>query len=104
MACAEYGRSLIANLTLPLALHRLKRAKAYGASPEGSCLGRVKLKAKFCPELLELDMTQVFGEHICRVVCTINEEDFDSSIFNDLAYVVIADLDVLHLRRHDRIL
>ena len=28
MACAEYGRSLIAISTLPLALHRLKRAEA----------------------------------------------------------------------------
>ena len=57
-------------------------------------LWRVKLKPKHVPEFQELNMTQVFSEHVCRVVISIDEWQVDNFALYNLSNVVIADVDV----------
>ena len=40
-------------------------------------------------------MTKVLGKHICRVVCTIDEEDFDVSLCYDFPDVVVPNINML---------
>ncbi|KAH9916220.1 uncharacterized protein B0H18DRAFT_885024 [Fomitopsis serialis] len=42
----------------------------------------VESKSEHASELLELDTAQVFGEEVCRIIVSANEEDFDLSFFN----------------------
>ena len=55
----------------------------------------MKLQSKHHPEFQEFDMPQVLGEHVCRVVISINIEDFNVLLFDHFTNVVVPNIDVL---------
>ena len=63
----------------------------------------MKFQAEHGSELEELHRTQVFSQQICGIVITIDEVDFCQAAVDDLAYVVIPDIDVLRSLFSDRI-
>ena len=63
----------------------------------------MKFQAEHSSKLKELDGPQVFRQQICGVVITIDEVDFCQAVVNDLANVVIPDIDVLRSLFSDRI-
>ena len=44
---------------------------------------------------MELDVSQVLGEHVSRVVIAVDEEDFDVSLCYDLPDVVVPNINML---------
>ena len=63
----------------------------------------MKFQAEHGSKLKELHRTQVFSQQICGIVITIDEVDFSQATVNDLAYVMIPDVDVLQSLFSDRI-
>ena len=57
----------------------------------------MKLQSKHQPEFQEFDMPQVLGEHVCRVVISINIEDFNVLLFDHFTNVVVPNIDVFGL-------
>ena len=55
----------------------------------------MKFQAKHGSKLEELHRTQVFCQQIRGIVITIDEVDFSQAVINDLANIVIPDIDVL---------
>ena len=63
----------------------------------------MKFQAEHGSKLEELHRTQVFGQQIHRIVITIDEIDFCQATVNDLANVVVPDVDVLRSLFSDRV-
>ena len=63
----------------------------------------MKFQAEHGSELKELHRTQVLCQQVCRIIVTINEVDFCQAAVNDLANVVVPDVDVLRSLFSDRI-
>ena len=63
----------------------------------------MKFQAEHGSKLKELHRTQVFSQQIRGIVITINEVDFCQAAVNDLANVVIPDVDVLQSLFSDQI-
>ena len=63
----------------------------------------MKFQAEHGSKLKELHRTQVLSQQICGIVITIDEVDFCQAAVNDLANVMIPDIDVLRLFFCDRI-
>ena len=63
----------------------------------------MKFQAEHGPKLKELDGSQVLCQQIRRIVITIDEVDFCQAAVDDLANVVIPDIDVLRLLFSDRV-
>ena len=63
----------------------------------------MKFQAEHGSKLEELHRTQVFSQQIRGIIITIDEVDFCQATVNDLANVVIPDIDVLRLLFSDRI-
>ena len=55
----------------------------------------MKLQSKHQPEFQEVDMPQVLGEHVCRVVIYINIEDFNVLLFDHFTNVVVPNINML---------
>ena len=55
----------------------------------------MKFQAEHGSKLKELHRTQVLSQQIRGIVITIDEVDFCQAVVNDLAYVVVPDIDVL---------
>ena len=55
----------------------------------------MKFQAEHGSKLKELHRTQVLSQQICGIIITIDEVDFGQAAVNDLANVVIPDIDVL---------
>ena len=55
----------------------------------------MKFQAEHGSKLKELDGSQVFHQQIRGIVITIDEVDFSQAVINDLANIVIPDIDVL---------
>ena len=63
----------------------------------------MKLQAEHGSKLEELHRTQVLRQQIRGIVITIDEVDFCQAAVNDLANIVIPDIDVLRSLFSDRI-
>ena len=63
----------------------------------------MKFQAEHGSKLKELHGTQVFGQQIRGIVITIDEVDFCQAAVNDLANIVIPDIDVLRSLFSDRV-
>ena len=63
----------------------------------------MKFQAEHGSKLKELHRTQVLSQKIRRIVITIDEVDFCQAAVNDLANVMIPDIDVLRSLFNDRI-
>ena len=63
----------------------------------------MKFQAEHGSKLKELHRTQVLSQQIRRIVITIDEVDFCQAAVNDLANVVVPDIDVLRSLFSDRI-
>ena len=63
----------------------------------------MKFQAEHGSKLKELHRTQVLSQQICGIVITINEVDFCQATVNDLANIVIPDINVLRSLFSDRI-
>ena len=63
----------------------------------------MKFQAEHGSKLKELHRTQVLSQQICGIVITIDEVNFCQAAVNDLANVVIPDIDVLRSLFSDRI-
>ena len=63
----------------------------------------MKFQAEHGSKLEELHRTQVLGQQIRGIIITIDEVDFCQAAVNDLANVVIPDIDVLRSLFSDRI-
>ena len=48
-------------------------------------------------------MSEVLGEHVCGIVVSVDVEDFDKLALNDLADVVVANVNVLGTTLRDRV-
>ena len=72
--------------TLPLAEY------SYIASSSGT--RRVELKPELLPELQEQDMSEVLGEHVCRIFLALDIEDLHFTSGDLLSDVVIPNVDV----------
>ena len=55
----------------------------------------MKFQAKHGSKLKEFDRSQVLCQQICGIVITINEVNFCQAMVNDLANIVIPDINVL---------
>ena len=55
----------------------------------------MKFQAEHGSKLKELHRTQVFSQQIRGIIITIDEVNFRQAAVNNLAYVVIPDVDVL---------
>ena len=55
----------------------------------------MKFQAKHGSKLEELHRTQVLSQQIRGIIITIDEVDFCQAAVNDLANIVIPDIDVL---------
>ena len=63
----------------------------------------MKLQAEHGSKLEELHRTQVLCQQIHGIIITIDEVDFRQAAVNDLAYVVVPDIDVLRSLFSDRV-
>ena len=63
----------------------------------------MKFQAEHCSKLKELYRTQVLSQQIRGIIITIDEVDFCQAAVNDLANVVVPDIDVLRSLFSDRI-
>ena len=63
----------------------------------------MEFQAEHGSKLKELDGSQVFRQQIHGIVITIDEVDFCQAAVNDLANIVIPDIDVLRSLFSDRI-
>ena len=63
----------------------------------------MKFQAEHGSKLKELHRTQVLSQQICGIVITIDEVDFCQAAVNDLANVVVPDIDVLRSLFSDQI-
>ena len=63
----------------------------------------MKFQAKHSSKLKELNGSQVFRQQIHRIVITIDEVNFCQAAVNDLANVVIPDINVLRSLFSDRV-
>ena len=63
----------------------------------------MKFQAEHGSKLEELHRTQVFSQQIRGIVITIDEVDFCQAAVNDLANVVVPDVDVLRSLFSDRV-
>ena len=63
----------------------------------------MKFQAEHSSKLKELHRTQVFSQQIRGIVITIDEVNFCQAVVNDLANVVVPDVDVLRSLFSDRI-
>ena len=63
----------------------------------------MKFQAEHGSKLKELYRTQVLSQQICRIVVTIDEVDFCQAAVNDLANIMVPDIDVLRSLFSDRI-
>ena len=63
----------------------------------------MKFQAEHGSKLKELHRTQVLSQQICGIIITINEVDFCQATVNDLANIVIPDINVLRSLFSDRI-
>ena len=63
----------------------------------------MKFQAEHGSKLKELHRTQVLGQQICGIIITIDEVDFSQAAVNDLANIVVPDVDVLRSLFSDRI-
>ena len=55
----------------------------------------MEFQAEHGSKLKELDGSQVFCQQIRRIIITIDEVNFCQAMVNDLANVVVPDIDVL---------
>ena len=53
------------------------------------------MKTVFWTELEKLDGSQVFGEEVCRIFISVDEEDFCELSLNYFPNVMIADVNML---------
>ena len=83
---AASGTSRAGRSTLPLAEY------SYIASSSGT--RRVELKPELLPELQEQDMSEVLGEHVCRIFLALDIEDLHFASGDLLSDVVIPNVDV----------
>ena len=63
----------------------------------------MKFQAEHGPKLKELHRTQVLSQQIRGIVITIEEVDFCQAVVNDLANVVVPDIDVLRSLFSDQV-
>ena len=63
----------------------------------------MEFQAEHGSKLKELHRTQVFSQQIRGIVITIDEVDFCQAAVNDLANIVVPDVDVLRSFFSDRI-
>ena len=63
----------------------------------------MKFQAEHGSKLEELHRTQVLSQQIHGIIITIDEVDFSQATVNDLANVVVPDIDVLRSLFSDRI-
>ena len=63
----------------------------------------MKFQAEHGSKLEELHRAQVFSQQIRGIVITINEVNFGQATVNDLANIVIPDIDVLRSLFSDRV-
>ena len=63
----------------------------------------MKFQAEHGSKLEELHGTQVLSQQIRGIIITIDEVDLCQAAVNDLAYVVVPDVDVLRSLFSDRI-
>ena len=63
----------------------------------------MKFQAEHGSKLKELHRPKVLSQQIRRIVITIDEVDFSQAAVNDLANIVVPDIDVLRSLFSDRI-
>ena len=63
----------------------------------------MKFQAEHSSKLKELDRSQVLSQQICGIVISIDEVDFGQAAVNDLANVVVPDVDVLRSLFSDQV-
>ena len=63
----------------------------------------MKFQAEHGSKLKELHRAQVLSQQICGIIITIDEVDFCQAAVDDLANIVIPDIDVLRSLFSDRI-
>ena len=63
----------------------------------------MKFQAEHGSKLEELHRTQVFSQQIRGIIITIDEVDFCQAAVNDLANIVVPDIDVLRSLFSDRV-
>ena len=63
----------------------------------------MKFQAEHGSKLKELHRSQILSQQICGIIITIDEVDFSQAAVNDLANIVVPDVDVLRSLFSDRI-